>query len=291
MEVWGTPVRGTAVQAPGRLEVIGAEDGFIREPYVSVRRMSSSEKADALIKGSRDWQKGKLQVLGGKEASPVEIPPRQSNVGSRQVCSRKKVYTPTKQISLCTARSTPEIDETPSEDSGDKKSICNSAPNLKSSGGMGGGEPGNNSRRPANAQSTVIVNHNTKEQLSESTDDDDDNTDISNDEYEENKKAPIELMAEFLKAVMERDYNLASKLCQMILLYEPDNCEAQHFVPLIKEKLLMEENDQNSENEDDEEIDEEDSEDSDSEESTDGSNTDDSSDEASDSSSDSAEDS
>ncbi|XP_078539966.1 glutamate-rich protein 2 [Lissotriton helveticus] len=290
MEVWGTPVRGTAVQAPGRLEVIGAEDGFIREPYVSVRRMSSSEKADALIKGSRDWQKGKLQVLGGKEASPVNTPPRQSSVGSKQVYSRKKVYTPTKQISLCTARSTPEIDETPSEDSGDKKSICNSAPNLKSLGGMREGEQGDSRRRLANAQSTVIVNHNTTEKLSESTDDDDDDDDDTDsviDECEENEKAPIELMAEFLKAIMERDYNLASKLCQMILLYEPDNCEAQHFVPLIKEKLLMEENDQNSENEDDEE----DSEDSDSEESTDDSNTDDSSDEASDSSSDPAEDS
>ncbi|XP_069081417.1 glutamate-rich protein 2 [Pleurodeles waltl] len=287
MEVWGTPVRGTVVQAPGRLEVIGAEDGFIREPCVSVRRMSSSEKAEALIKGSRDWQKGKLQVLGGQEAPSVETPIQQSSVGSRQVCPRRKVYTPTKQISLCTARSTPEIEETYSEGSGDKKSICTSAPNLKSSGRMhGGGEHGGSRRKIANAQSIVIVNHNTTEQLSESTDDDD--TDSSSDEFEENEKAPIELIAEFLKAVMDRDYNLASKLCQMILLYEPDNSEAQHFVPLIKEKLLMEENDQNSENEDDEE---EDSEDSESEESTDGSNTDDSSDETSDSSSDPEEDS
>ncbi|XP_026999180.1 glutamate-rich protein 2 isoform X4 [Tachysurus fulvidraco] len=52
-------------------------------------------------------------------------------------------------------------------------------------------------------------------------------------------RAPIELLAEFLKAVMERKYALAKKLCQMILIYEPDNPEAKHFLPLIEERLLI----------------------------------------------------
>ncbi|XP_060774368.1 glutamate-rich protein 2 [Neoarius graeffei] len=51
--------------------------------------------------------------------------------------------------------------------------------------------------------------------------------------------APIELLAEFLKAVMEMKYKLAKKLCQMILIYEPENPEAKHFLPLIEERLLI----------------------------------------------------
>ncbi|XP_038607531.1 glutamate-rich protein 2 isoform X2 [Tachyglossus aculeatus] len=73
-------------------------------------------------------------------------------------------------------------------------------------------------------------------------------SDDSSDDNEENsaepgKKekgtAPLELMAEFLRAVMDQDYNLAKKLCQMILIYEPENPEAKQFFPLIEEKLLM----------------------------------------------------
>ncbi|XP_075875836.1 glutamate-rich protein 2 isoform X2 [Nelusetta ayraudi] len=53
-------------------------------------------------------------------------------------------------------------------------------------------------------------------------------------------KAPLELVIEFLGAVMDRDVQLASRLCQMILLHEPDNPEARQFLPLIQEKLLEE---------------------------------------------------
>ncbi|XP_048090629.1 glutamate-rich protein 2 [Alosa alosa] len=51
--------------------------------------------------------------------------------------------------------------------------------------------------------------------------------------------APLELLAEFLKAVMEKDYPLSQKLCQMILIYEPENPEAKVFMPLIEERLLI----------------------------------------------------
>ncbi|XP_041804856.1 glutamate-rich protein 2 [Chelmon rostratus] len=55
---------------------------------------------------------------------------------------------------------------------------------------------------------------------------------------DEDLKAPVELIIEFLRAVMDRDFQLASKLCQMILIYEPDNPEASEFLPLIQKKLL-----------------------------------------------------
>ncbi|XP_069321394.1 glutamate-rich protein 2 [Eulemur rufifrons] len=86
---------------------------------------------------------------------------------------------------------------------------------------------------------------NIDDKLSESVDDDDtDNTsDEDNDEDSNPKKdtcAPLELMAEFLRAEMGRDYHLAKKLCQMILIYEPENPEAKEFLALIEEMLLME---------------------------------------------------
>nr|XP_045223176.1 glutamate-rich protein 2 isoform X5 [Macaca fascicularis] len=83
------------------------------------------------------------------------------------------------------------------------------------------------------------------DKLSESAedDDDDDTNDEDNDEDSNPKKntqAPLELMAEFLRAEMAREYQLAKKLCQMILIYEPENPEAKEFFTLIEEMLLME---------------------------------------------------
>uniref|UniRef100_A0A673H8Y5 Glutamate-rich 2 n=2 Tax=Sinocyclocheilus rhinocerous TaxID=307959 RepID=A0A673H8Y5_9TELE len=63
---------------------------------------------------------------------------------------------------------------------------------------------------------------------------------------------PLELFAEFLQAVMTKNYQLAKKLCQMILIYEPQNSEAKSFLPLIEEKLLIE---ADEESDDDDEYD------------------------------------
>uniref|UniRef100_A0A9L0IZI4 Glutamate rich 2 n=2 Tax=Equus asinus TaxID=9793 RepID=A0A9L0IZI4_EQUAS len=70
-----------------------------------------------------------------------------------------------------------------------------------------------------------------------------DTNDEDNDEDSTSNKdthAPLELMAEFLRAEMSQDYHLAKKLCQMILIYEPENPEAKEFFSLIEEMLLME---------------------------------------------------
>ncbi|XP_060034245.1 glutamate-rich protein 2 [Erinaceus europaeus] len=53
-------------------------------------------------------------------------------------------------------------------------------------------------------------------------------------------RAPLELMAEFLRAEMDQDYHLAKKLCEKILIYEPENPEAKEFFSLIEEILQME---------------------------------------------------
>ncbi|XP_047628808.1 glutamate-rich protein 2 isoform X2 [Phacochoerus africanus] len=85
----------------------------------------------------------------------------------------------------------------------------------------------------------------TDDKLSDSTDDDDedDTNDEDNEEDSNPSKgihAPLELMTEFLRAEMGQDYHLAKKLCQMILIYEPENPEAKEFLSLIEEMLLME---------------------------------------------------
>ncbi|KAF7248344.1 Glutamate-rich protein 2 [Varanus komodoensis] len=67
----------------------------------------------------------------------------------------------------------------------------------------------------------------------------DDETNEQNQNEAKKRIAPLQLMGEFLNAIMERKYSLAKKLCQMILIYEPDNPEAKQFLPLIEHKLLL----------------------------------------------------
>ncbi|XP_039505026.1 glutamate-rich protein 2 isoform X1 [Pimephales promelas] len=107
-------------------------------------------------------------------------------------------------------------------------------------------------------------------------------------EEEENESAeghvPLELFAEFLQAVMTKNYPLAKKLCQMILIYEPQNSEAKRFLPLIEEKLLTEAEEE-SDDDDDDEFDTSDDDDDiedDDDESTDSSDTDEESTESTD---------
>nr|XP_033803225.1 glutamate-rich protein 2 isoform X2 [Geotrypetes seraphini] len=92
--------------------------------------------------------------------------------------------------------------------------------------------------------------------------DEDSSGDLSEKE-DEREKAPLELLGEFLAALMNEDYKLASKLCQMILIYEPENPEAKQFLPLIEKKLLMEETEQNPGDENDEETDDDSSDETD----------------------------
>ncbi|XP_051987027.1 glutamate-rich protein 2 isoform X2 [Xyrauchen texanus] len=88
---------------------------------------------------------------------------------------------------------------------------------------------------------------------------------------------PLELFAEFLQAVMTKNYKLAKKLCQMILIYEPQNSEAKKFLPLIEEKLLIEaEEESDNDNDESDEFDtSDDDDDDDDDEEDDGSDDDD----------------
>ncbi|XP_037060758.1 glutamate-rich protein 2 isoform X4 [Peromyscus leucopus] len=97
-----------------------------------------------------------------------------------------------------------------------------------------------------------------EEKLSDSTDGDGEEDTNDEDEEGPSKKetrAPLELMAEFLRAEMGRDYQLAKKLCQMILIYEPENPVAKEFFSLIEEILLKEKAQKREEDDEDSEED------------------------------------
>ncbi|XP_026230830.1 putative uncharacterized protein YGR160W [Anabas testudineus] len=97
---------------------------------------------------------------------------------------------------------------------------------------------------------------------------------------DEDLKAPVELIIEFLRAIMDKDFQLASKLCQMILIYEPHNLDASEFLPLIRKQLQKEQEEESSEDDDDDDDDDEDDDDDDDEDDND--NDDDSEDTESD---------
>ncbi|XP_045768036.1 serine/arginine repetitive matrix protein 1 [Maniola jurtina] len=51
--------------------------------------------------------------------------------------------------------------------------------------------------------------------------------------------APSEFLAEFLSAIMRRQYAEALKYCQLILQYEPHNSTARGFYPLLQHKVTV----------------------------------------------------
>ncbi|CAG4946419.1 unnamed protein product [Colias eurytheme] len=53
----------------------------------------------------------------------------------------------------------------------------------------------------------------------------------------EPSSAPSEFLAEFLSAIMRRQYAEALKYCRLILQYEPHNATARGFYPLLQHKL------------------------------------------------------
>ncbi|XP_022129188.2 uncharacterized protein LOC111003129 [Pieris rapae] len=56
-------------------------------------------------------------------------------------------------------------------------------------------------------------------------------------ECSEGSTAPSEFLAEFLSAIMRRQYAEALKYCRLILQYEPHNATARGFFPLLQHKV------------------------------------------------------
>ncbi|KAL0271808.1 UNVERIFIED_CONTAM: hypothetical protein PYX00_008792 [Menopon gallinae] len=67
---------------------------------------------------------------------------------------------------------------------------------------------------------------------------------------DESISAPTEILAEFLSAIMLKQYETALKYCKIILNYEPNNSTAREFYPLILEKIEIMKAEQNEQDED-----------------------------------------
>nr|XP_048725408.1 glutamate-rich protein 2 isoform X7 [Caretta caretta] len=200
-----------------------SNNGFILEACLTMSRQNCLERIDT-IKDQKNGQNGRLHVFGPKGSMDVD-----QNLQTEFIRQQNKShYVQLNQL----------------------------LKNNKEKNSRNVEKPANN-ELSTEFQTNSIDDHNIDEQLSETTDDDE-----SSSENEDRKRnAPIELLGEFLKAIMDQDYSLSKKLCQMILIYEPENTEAKQFLPLLEEKLLIEST-QNFGDEEGEETDEGSSEDS-----------------------------
>ncbi|KAE8580988.1 hypothetical protein XENTR_v10024620 [Xenopus tropicalis] len=245
----GTALAGCTLHdwGPGKLEVLGPEDGLATETCSSAPQFCHFETADLTkaIKTVAD-EKGKLQVIGPKEnvfILPSGTLSRPVSAGGGQWSVGRKTYSPTKQISLCAVKALSQ-----SSDSEECKPLGRMSTNRNLNKSLPEQIDENAGCVSQHIGKTVVTD---KGKEASDEDDSDDDKEV----------APIELLAEFLKAVMTADYKVAHKLCQMILIYEPENREAKEFQPLIEKMVEME----------DEETDSEETEDSDD---TEGSETD-----------------
>ncbi|XP_041116551.1 glutamate-rich protein 2 isoform X2 [Polyodon spathula] len=251
--------RTQSAMVSGQLEVLGSEDGIIVETFGIQSRQHFSEEASCLKKASVN---GKLQVLERGEAVAVE-PVETSRNGKYPDFARTKkpvvvVGTNTKPL-----ESGPENTSviTVTELHSDKrlptavKKTCavtkkqHIEPELKDHLDIKEHEGTVTIQSSINilsSHSVQNVNWNSNKPGESSEEEGNDSEDEAQSEDEDNK-APIELLGEFLQSIMEKNYTLASKLCQMILIYEPDNPEAKQFIPLIDEKLLIEQADEQNE--------------------------------------------
>lgn len=248
-EVRGAASKVNLYKVLGKLEVLNPEDNDDPKASISVSLTSNCQSPESTRKQPVSFQNGKLQVLGPKEEvviHPYDAAARPSSAAGRQGSAGRKSYIPTKQIPLCTVKPLAHSSNIPDY------SIAPTMQTNKPENGKMQKTPSiprnTDEKETAGPQSLAIHNGNIKGRLEESSDEDESD--------DENGRAPIELLGEFISAVMAEDYQVAQKLCQMILIYEPENPEAKQFSPLIEEMLQVELQ-QSSEDEDSEDSDEE----------------------------------
>ncbi|XP_076425739.1 glutamate-rich protein 2 isoform X5 [Peromyscus maniculatus bairdii] len=248
-------LRGISMSGPA-----GWGSGAPRLPRHRPRR-NYLDKKDA-VKAPKGRQNGTLLVFDPKEK--VMIDP--SKPMSQKEASSKKIED---KVSLKSTENKP-----PSRSVENKDVLTNRQSDLWSSSYLkeSAGEAGKESVLAKQEKVSDYCLQDVEEKLSDSTDGDGEEDTNDEDEEGPSKKetrAPLELMAEFLRAEMGRDYQLAKKLCQMILIYEPENPVAKEFFSLIEEILLKEKAQKREE--DDEDSEEDTSSESDAESSEDGS--------------------
>ncbi|XP_073490033.1 glutamate-rich protein 2 isoform X3 [Aquarana catesbeiana] len=191
----------------------------------TVKRIAPSNIADynvADLKNSKKIDPSKAREL---------LTGRPDSSAGRHGSARRKCCASTKQISLCTVKRITPSNNIPDYNVADLKNLkkTDTDPMQKELVPPNTAEKESTEVHSASIQSCNLTD---KPQESSSDDDESDN---------EATAAPLELLTEFIKAVMDEDYKMAWKLCQMILIYEPENPEAKEFSPLIQKMLQNEE--------------------------------------------------
>ncbi|XP_069841245.1 glutamate-rich protein 2 isoform X1 [Dendropsophus ebraccatus] len=248
-EGWGSADKVNLSKALGKLEVLDPEDNDIPKTRISMSPVSHSQSPEFTKKRPISFQNGKLQVLGPEEEvviHPYDAAARPGSAPGRQGTAGRRSYIPTKHIPLCTVKPLAHsinIPDYTTATSMQADKAEDDKTQMASSMGRDSDE-----KETTGPQSLAIHNGNIKGRLEESSDEDESD--------DETVRAPIQLLAEFITAIMEEDYQVAQKLCKMILIYEPENPEAKRFSPLIEEMLQIEQQ-ESSEDEDSEDSDEE----------------------------------
>ncbi|XP_011902350.1 PREDICTED: LOW QUALITY PROTEIN: glutamate-rich protein 2 [Cercocebus atys] len=228
---------------------------------------TSVDKTDT-VKTAKNRQNGRLLMSDPKEKVTIESNEAMSDkcLSGHRPRLTSKLNTPPTQISLNVAKTFSEKKEVPSKNIENKVSLKNienrvSSRSIKSKDILTNlqsdllsssclkestGEVSKDAVTVNQEKNNEYCLQDIDDKLSESAEDDDDEDDTNDEDNDQdsnpkkNTQAPLELMAEFLRAEMAREYQLAKKLCQMILIYEPENPEAKEFFTLIEEMLLME---------------------------------------------------
>uniref|UniRef100_A0A5F8H120 Glutamate rich 2 n=1 Tax=Monodelphis domestica TaxID=13616 RepID=A0A5F8H120_MONDO len=275
----GAP-RTVPSKAPRMLEVIGPEDEIVwtHQKLLRNQRIDTTVNCKCLMQRKK-WLLNQLKqchglLRNGKElASKPHTPATQSSQSMTKISSEKKKI---------------------SSKSNENKDLFMNSDNKSQTSSIVGEKTEESDPNISAPKKTIpqddAVDHNSKgtdedaavastgrnNESSESPDDrlsenikDDNEKGCSTTVFLEKNVAPLELMTEFLRAVMGRNYTVAKKLCEMILVYEPENPEAKQFSSLIEEKLLMEKTHSHEEESEDSSDDSEESSDEESEDSSD----------------------
>ncbi|XP_072468390.1 glutamate-rich protein 2 isoform X6 [Notamacropus eugenii] len=242
-------------KAPRMLEVIGPEGEVFLEADFTISGRNCLDRPD-ITKEPNNRHYGKLQVLDPNEEVVIEPVEAMSRKKISSKSSENKDLFTNSNNKLWSSSSLQEKTDSPAPNfSASMETTSQNAPYCDS--------PGDTGQDTAVAKINEDSSQRPDDRLSETIEGDEEDR-YNNDKYVGENAAPLELMTEFLRAVMSRKYAVAKKLCQLILIYEPENPEAKQFSSLIEEKLLMEKSHAGEEDDDDDEEEEEEEESDDS---------------------------
>ncbi|XP_059179706.1 glutamate-rich protein 2-like isoform X2 [Physella acuta] len=231
--------------------------------YESGENINSSNSSKLIKTVVRRYvkQSGSLEVIQGDDKDSLNSRCSSSDTSSRPLstssassvlsrphsCLATRALTPTKQVSLiavrrkeenCTTGVQPQTkDPNIAQTDLQGKRKINSKEDLQT-------KKKDEVNEQENYTFDFISSINVKKCMSIESDEDKKKEYDESDEdksEEQERKAPNELLMEFVDCLMRKDYKNSFKLCKMIMLFEPMNPEALQFLPLIQRKLNLDE--------------------------------------------------